>query len=288
MTEAAAEYKWEIKKIVTVYSTYPELTAEESERLPMHSHLWREILVVLAGSSKFNLNGQLYSAEPGTVFLIDPQIPHSCRYSDSDHDLVHLWISSSSAMFGSTVSLKERGSRITGGKSVFLSPQVWNAVQERWELLSRLKKPDENLVSDYMKIPLTALVDDYMFKLKYKQQNVKVLSVVKILLQHIRINNGRDCSWHKLEQITGFSRYYMAHKFKKECGFSVRDYIEQVRIEYAARAILRGCKQKEIASELGFASPVSYWNWMKFHRERINKVGLMIERCYDSGNKSAN
>ena len=276
----------EIKKIVTVYSPAPALKTDAgADQFLTHSHLWQEILVVLAGRSRFLFNGQLYRAEPGTVFLIDTKIPHASRYLPTDHDLVHLWISSCSAMFGSIVYVNESGNMLAGGKSLFLSPRVWAQVQDRWEQLSRLKKPDETLVSDYMKAPLAALVDDYMFNLKYKQQNVKVQSIVKILLQHIRVNNGRDCSWHKLEQITGFSRCYLAHKFKNECGFTVRDYIDQVRVEYSADAISRGCKQKEIASELGFSSPVSFWNWLKLHKEQVKETGWILARCLDSGEK---
>ena len=73
----------------------------------------------------------------------------------------------------------------------------------------------------------------------------------------------------RLAVISGYTRGYMAHKFRRELGMTVGEYIKKVRLEYIRNAMKRNVRQKEMAYELGFSSPAAFWNWFKEHRDQI-------------------
>ncbi len=266
----------EIKKVISARTpTENQLIPGEEKHRKIHLHWFREILVVLSGHSEFVLNNGIYQADPGTVFMIGRKVPHAYEYEVSDHDLKHLWISyECGIIFGCMVYVHSGGKDLSWGKGVVMGADAWHLISERWDLLERGKLQPEAEIFNCLHIPLLALIDDYRFNVKYRVRNPsinKIRPVVDILLHHIKTNRGRNCSWPELEQVTGYTRYYLAHQFKKNCGFSVREYINQIRIESAAIGFSQGAKQKELADDLGFASAVSFWNWLRKHKDQVKK-----------------
>ena len=81
--------------------------------------------------------------------------------------------------------------------------------------------------------------------------------------------NGNGCSLEHLDLLLGCIRCHFAHKFHEKTGITVGKYIDQVRIKYVLWARKRGISQKEIAYELGFSSPSSFWNWLQKHRNEL-------------------
>ncbi len=55
-------------------------------------HSLKEILVVLEGKSLSSLNGLVYQASPGTIFLFDSYEEHDRFYSSATKCSTHLWI----------------------------------------------------------------------------------------------------------------------------------------------------------------------------------------------------
>jgi AraC-like DNA-binding protein len=85
------------------------------------------------------------------------------------------------------------------------------------------------------------------------------------------MSNARDCSLSRLEKISGYSRYYLSHRFREYEGCTIGEYIDKIRIQYTIEAMKRGLRQKEIAFELGFSSPSNFWTWVQKHRKQIEE-----------------
>ncbi|MBQ9503250.1 MAG: helix-turn-helix transcriptional regulator, partial [Lentisphaeria bacterium] len=78
-----------------------------------------------------------------------------------------------------------------------------------------------------------------------------------------------ECSLEHLAAISGYTRGYLAHKFRDETGLTVGEYIARVRLEYIRSALKRGTRRKEMAYELGFSSPSAFWNWFRKYRNEV-------------------
>ena len=94
-------------------------------------------------------------------------------------------------------------------------------------------------------------------------------NVVESLKRYIRMSNARDCSLDRLEKFSGYSRFYLSHRFRKHEGCTIGQYIDKVRLRYTEEALKRGLRQKEIAFELGFSSPSNFWIWLRKHKISI-------------------
>ena len=228
-------------------------------------HQRREILIPLEGSHSYMLNGLVYHFEPGIIGLVDRYVPHSPYYVKSDSHLLQLWIRLyDDCIRGSVAKV------YTGGKYEFLQVvsfpfELGKILHQRWDRLNQLRPVTPDMVMDFMKTPVEMVIDNFLLQNKYPVANPKNESLSDVLKDYIRACYGRNCSIPELEKLTGYCASHISHTFQKETGESIRVFIDRVRMEYTMSALKNGLKQKEIASELGFASPASFWNWLRKH-----------------------
>ena len=128
---------------------------------------------------------------------------------------------------------------------------------------------------NFLRGPLEAILDEISFFLFHDGQSPETTEksdiVIESLKRYIRMSNARDCSLNRLEKISGYSRYYLSHRFREYEGCTIGEYIDKIRIQYTIEAMKRGLRQKEISFELGFSSPSNFWTWLQKHREKIEE-----------------
>ncbi|MBO7146479.1 MAG: helix-turn-helix transcriptional regulator [Lentisphaeria bacterium] len=272
-----------VKKIVSRYS--PVSSPEEANFFLASSHRNREIFFVVEGTSRYMLNGNVYDAEPGTLFMIDHWESHAFGYRSEDKNLIHLWINfwASDQISAYLMSVGLNGVYRIFTRRMAFPPEFQMLINRRWDTLNQLQHATQADVMDYMKLPLETLFNEIIFQLDMDEsvQKVDVDSMIESLKKYIQTANGRDCSYQRLEQISGYSRYYLAHRFRDYVGCSVGAYIDKVRVAYTVEALHNGLKQKEIAFELGFSSPSNFWLWLQKHREEIQKEEKRLKSSLD-------
>lgn len=260
--------------VTTVISQYsPVSRAEEAARFQSSSHVKREMLFVVQGTSSFMLNNSVYAAEPGTLFFIDRWIPHEFKYISSDHGLQHLWIHFEENRFP-IVFLDINHGKISPLKSILVLRQEYaELLKYRLEQFDRVFHKDGQILDLCIRDVVNCILNEAAFLLCHPELmqcgTSQVSSVIESVKTHISLCNGRNCSYKELEQISGFSSSYLSHRFRECTGMSIGEYIDQLRIEYTVSALKRGMKQKEIAYELGFSSPVNFWCWLQKHKDKI-------------------
>lgn len=86
------------------------------------------------------------------------------------------------------------------------------------------------------------------------------------IINYINLNFMKKISAKDVADSVGYSYDYFRHFFRKNMNITAKDYIQQKKLEYAAKLLLqKRYSQKEIASICGFAS-VSHFN-MVFKKE---------------------
>ncbi|MBO7146250.1 MAG: helix-turn-helix domain-containing protein [Lentisphaeria bacterium] len=267
-----------VSKIISQHS--PAAGADDVRNFLFSTHAEREILYILGGNSRYMLNRSVYDALPGTVFLIDHWIPHAFGYRKEDHDLLHLWFHLHRRKLTCTLLQIGQSGTFQSCGLITMPMEIMDLLIRRWKLLENEPHVTETIIEEYMLTPLNLLLDEFQLQKHHRQQvdSNSIKTVIESVKHHIRMCKGRDCSLDKLEQISGFNRYYLAHSFRKHAECTIGAYIDRIRVEYSAEAILRGLTQKEIAFELGFVSPANYWTWLRKHRDQVTQEQEQIRK----------
>lgn len=259
-----------VRKIISQFT--PVGSNSEGKKFMYSQHPHRELCFVIDGCSEYMLNGSVYPANPGMVFLIDSWIPHAFGYRECDRELVHLWFHIyDTGLSAELMKIPEHGEYKLEIREIVLPEDFKIQLLRRWDLLNSLAEITEDAVRVYMMSPINAILDEFAFQ-TYQQNFVsknRVEDVVAALKRHIQKVYARGCSLRRLEQISGYSRYHLSHLFRRYAGCTVGEYINKVREEYTAAAIRHGLTQKEIAFELGFSSPANFWNWLQKHKNEL-------------------
>lgn len=250
----------------------PWLSGEQKTGIPttpLHKHPHREIVLALEGEDDFFLQDRNWHLTPGSVVLIDSWIPHNYGYSAKDHDLLHLWFYFSENQVRTSfckVGMQGHYNIITRG--TLLPPYIYQLINSRWNELKKQDVRSQELAAQYLLSPIRCLLEDLQLQNHRKnpddQEKSELIFSVKL---YIESQNARDCSLENLEKKFGYSRFYIAHKFREIHGMPIGAYINTVRLAFTEDALMKGLKQKEIADELGFASSSSFWKWFRNNRK---------------------
>lgn len=260
-----------VKKIISRFSpiSYPE----QCHSYKPSRHPRCEFVFALEGSSRYMFNNSVYDFEVGTAFLIDSWITHASGYTKQDNNLLHLWGNLDGEHMSACIlriSLSGQYELDSNARLIEFSSELARIFTIRWNRLFAIKNATDEIVMQYMRAPLNMILDETAFQAYENFPSDKgPRDISEILRTYIRIRNGYGCSLEHLEQISGYSRYHLAHRFQEQMGITIGDYINQVRIEYTRSAFKRGLKQKEIAFGLGFSSPSTFWNWLQKHKDLL-------------------
>jgi len=231
-------------------------------------HPQREICFVLAGTSSYMLNNNIYVSEPGTVFLVDAWEPHAHCYAENDDNLLHLWFHFTDKGLRLVLLRVSNGECFRKIEPLFLPIAFATLLIHRWDMLDALPIVTPALEMEYMAPPINLVIGELNIFLREHENQMpskwKLLSdAIAAVKDYILARNGRDCSYERLEQISGYNRYYLARNFNVQVGCTIGQFIEKARINYVRQAMLQGLQQKEIAYELGFSATSNYCAWKR-------------------------
>ena len=146
-------------------------------------------------------------------------------------------------------------------------------IDKRWNQVQNMENADQTVYERMLRGPMNAILDE--IALQFSQNESlrddavpKLDTVIENIKKYIRTNNARGCSLEKLEKLSGYNRFYLAHRFRLYSGCTIGDFINKIRVEYTEAAFQQGMRQKEIAAELGFSSPSNFWNWLQKHKRQ--------------------
>lgn len=113
---------------------------------------------------------------------------------------------------------------------------------------------DARTMDELRTIALT-MYDDFVHRVHKCRTNPKLSPVVQKCVDYIEMHLGERIRAADLAAIAGYSEYYTTHRFRKETGLPVNDYIKFAKVE-RAKILLKSTDQdvREIADMLGFSS----------------------------------
>lgn len=99
------------------------------------------------------------------------------------------------------------------------------------------------------------LYDDFIRRVHRLRQNPQYSPPVQRCCEYIEQHLAEKIVAADLAKATGYSEYYLTHRFKQETGISVNDYVKFVKIERAKTLLLStSASTAELAAELSFGT----------------------------------
>ncbi|EOS22674.1 hypothetical protein C806_03286 [Lachnospiraceae bacterium 3-1] len=99
------------------------------------------------------------------------------------------------------------------------------------------------------------MMEDYVQRVQQEKTKKSISGPIRSICDYIAVHIREKLSIAQLAAQAGYTEYYFSHKFKKEIGCSVAEYLKQEKIRQA-KMMLSGTKMsiQEICDELSFGS----------------------------------
>lgn len=95
--------------------------------------------------------------------------------------------------------------------------------------------------------------------------NLRYDKQIEEILRYINQNLTGNLSNERLAEQFYLSKYHLMHKFKKETGYTLHNYIEQKRLSSASDAIRKGTPVMKAAKDSGF---MDYSTFLRAFRKK--------------------
>ena len=270
-----SEGKWRIVSSLFQpdHAPHEDLSHRRWLRRNSDSHPTKEILVVLEGRSLNSLNGLIYPATPGTIFLFDSYEEHDRNYSLKTENALHMWIgvlkhrAIARILYVNRGRIKKERKRelILGNSSICdLVNQVWCGMKES-VLDTDLKR--RKMFSLLSLLFIGIIEQDMAGNTAKSDDETHQVQIINAIHEHICSTSGKDMTVEKLARIAGYSKFHFFRLFKKHTGQNVHDCINIARLKKTEKMLKEGFLQKQISDELGFSCPAAFSNWYARHKD---------------------
>ena len=248
-----------------------------------HSHDFHKIVMFISGDVTYHIEGKAYKLEPGDILLVGSTEIHKPQISpDRIYERIVLWV---------YPDFLEKNN--TSNTNLL---QCFQLAKERQQHLIRLEGDRNVVVMGILeKLEKTLSSNDYGNDVLARGQFLQLMVMINRLYPKVGNEYGINCYDEGISKIISFinsniqeelsidniagrffmSRYSLMHKFKKETGSTVYDYIVRKRISMAKILIRKGMAISQIAQECGFG------DYSSFERSFKKNLG-MTPREYSS------
>jgi len=274
----------EIKKMLTagirnfLCSSMPGEKVKGEGTVQLSKHEALEFFFVIRGESRFQIEDKVYDTRPGDMCVIEPWVIHSYGFCTDDHDLLQLWLHlDRDRLRLQFIQVEEKGRFKIFMTPMVLSYAMTDMLRRRWHLAKSKGVITPESLNKYLRTPLTFIIEEVLLELEQKAEKSENSDIVESIKQYIMNRQGCNCSLEHLEEFTGYSKFYISHLFKEKTGLTIGNFINSIRVEYAAEAELHGMQYKEIANQLGFSSIQAFSPWNKKHKKEIEEFKERIQ-----------
>lgn len=251
------------------YVTYPDDSSvriwysDTPWRYEMHDHSAVEILLTMEGSVTYTVEDAVYQVRKGEVLLIPSDTQHSLSMGEGSSRYLFLLepeglqsmrdIKALNPHFQRTFHLRDGSEAHVRIRELLLRME---SVYEKRELLWNA------VCYSYLLRIYAILGQRYLNGVRFRSADpggIAESEVITAAMTYINNHYQQDLSLEDVAGFAGFSRYYFSRSFKKQTGYSFKDYLCQKRLQVAMDLLIRTDKpMKDVAVESGFGSVATF------------------------------
>ncbi len=242
-----------------------------------HFHEFDKIVILLSGRVDYTVEGTTYALSPWDVLLVRHHMIHKALIDKTEpYDRIIIYIDPNCLeRYAPDCGLMDCFAVAEKRRYCLMRPDGDNKREELSKQLMRLESAvsDRDFGSEIMKS--TCLVQLMVILNRIMQSDTASEVVVSdrddkiaAALSYINENLAKDLSIDELASLSYLSRYHFMRLFKTQTGYTVHNYIQQKRLNQAARLIREGKSAVSAAAECGFS------DYSTFHRAFTKTFGV--------------
>ena len=251
------------------YVTYPDDSSvriwysDIPWRYELHDHSAVEILLTLEGTVTYTVEDQMFLVRKDEILVVPPDTPHSLAMGEGSSRYLFLF-EPDALMAMRDIKVMEDSFR----KPFHLRDGSEAHVQIR-ELLLRAVDAYEKremmwnaqCYSCILRI-YAALAQRYLGAVRQhtgKPSRSMDSEVINASVTYINNHYRENLTLEDVAGFSGFSRYYFSRSFKRQTGYSFKDYLCQKRLQVAMDLLIRTNRSmRDVAVESGFGSVATF------------------------------
>ena len=232
-------------------------------RYETHDHSAVEICLTLEGTVEYTVGDASYQVCRGEVLIIPPDQPHSLNMGENSSRYLFLFepetilgmrdIKSLMQQFNRTFYLHDGSEAHTRVRELLLKAQnVYEKGDVMWN----------TACYGYLLRMYAVLGQNYLItsQIRRREPVHSVDSeVITASMGYINSHYQEELSLDDVAAFAGFSRYYFSRSFKKQTGYSFKDYLCNKRLQVAMDLLIRSNRSmRDVAIESGFGSVATF------------------------------
>ncbi|MGT2799691.1 AraC family transcriptional regulator [Streptococcus marmotae] len=218
---------------------------------------------ILSGKGRFTVKGNTTELQAGDLFVL-PQNEVTFYQADSKEPWSYIWVgfsgSRAQAILQQTQLLEE----------YFLHSTLSSPILKTMQTITKIPIHKLNIVTELQLVGqlqtlLAQLIDEFPNKQLYEATNL----AQNYVQQAIKMIHSLYDKPLKVTEIAGklsLSRSYLYKIFKKETGYSIKDYIIRVKMNRCCELLLHSeLTITEVAFSVGYLDPLTFSSVFKHH-----------------------
>ena len=225
--------------------------SESTHSFPRHWHETYVVEVVEYGINEFWCEGKTYSAEPGSILLIQPGEVHT-GYPGTESQLTYR------SLYPSETFMRAIARDIYGKEMV---PHFTERVIRDSRLASMLIQahrllecPVQRLKGQSMMIlALGQLITSHSeSRFCAIDSNSFIHSKINRAISYLTENYHQSISLNEISALSGLSEFHFVRTFRRATGLPPYEYLLAIRVEKARKLLSKGVPIVEVAARSGF------------------------------------
>lgn len=249
------------------------LKDKKQQEFEFHYHEFKKIIVFISGDVTYIIEGKAYVLKPWDILLVNNNDVHKpVISSDTVYERIIIWANSDfiEAHNDATCNL-ETCFRIAGDKKFNLI-RLHEALQNKLKSLIAEMEAAEKSEEFGSKIISRAVFMQFLVYLNRIQLDPSLQSdksivmydkQIEAILDYINAHLQEELGTKQLAQQFFISKYYLMHKFKKETGYTLHQYILQKRLSMALQILKEGSSITKACQQCGFKDYSSFLRLFK-------------------------
>ncbi|MBR5586571.1 MAG: helix-turn-helix transcriptional regulator [Clostridia bacterium] len=241
-----------------------------NEHFHLHIHDDYEIFLFLEGDSKYIVEENTYTLEPGDIIIIRKNLMHRIYHNSSRKNYRRIVINVKPGFFS------ENGCEEYEKEFINPAGNAGHKIDAKtvrssglFDAIMRLKK-----YSDNFRDKDSAVVRAMLVEVLYIINNISSYSQadetdsrLKEIIKYINTGFTNEITLDELEKRFFISKYHLCRIFNRATGLTVHKYITDKRLTYATDLMKNGDSAVQASETAGFS------NYSSFYRAYVKKYG---------------
>ncbi|NOW92683.1 AraC family transcriptional regulator [Clostridium beijerinckii] len=238
------------------------LKDKKNQEFEFHYHDFNKIIIFLSGKVTYLIEGKAYNLKPWDILLVNNHDVHKPIIDSSEiYERIIIWANSDFIENHNYENCDLSTCFRLANEKSFNLIRLNSKLQDNIKfiidsLMTSFNSQDfgSKLLSNSLFIQLLVYLNRVHLNNMYinDEASLKYDKQIEKILKYINNNLSENLSTETLSQKFYISKYYLMHKFKKETGYTLHNYVNQKRLLLAKDLISSGEQITKVYLQCGF------------------------------------